>query len=710
MTQGMETNKPKDRSRISLARGAFWPYFLAVTIPALSLVLGITFLPVLFHPGSGFILFLIYIVIGILSALFLKWLFIKRVVKPIRNLADATSSYSEGEIARRENIQRRDEIGLLADSINKILEKTNPRSRELETAIKTQAQPLRTAAELAELFTTSTDLSQLIQKTVDTIVKDFGYNHAAIFLADGLSNQLQIKAIAGDAASAETFHDYSIKIKPDSFIGWVAENNQLRIAGDVAQDPLFHPFPNLKGIRSEIALPICTQGDVLGVIDVQTAAPEGFSGEEITILKMIAHQMSPTIQYFLFLKVAAANPVSDSLFYQASHIIATARDSDEIFKALKKTLQRLPFAAALYVAEPQAFIRYYVTDKDGREDNQLLSTIQVSPFVVAESIPESSILTTPISGGAEDFPVPLKTAREMLDYRSLTLYLIPAQSSLAGLLFLGATMQGSLATTEISNIRNLVDIAATSLEKIRLLHTTSGLLTELETINTVSESISTETNLELLYQVIHQQIIQVMGPVNFYIAHYSEEMGSIEIPYMDDGNGIISIPPFPLGNGLTSIIIRTRQPLMIVEDTINRSRALGAIITGEKPALSWLGVPMILGGEIIGAIVVQDLEKENRFDEDDMRLLTTLAAQVGVAVRNTRLIETSQKRSRRDRQLFEITSKIRHAVDIESILTTTTEELSKALDAKRAHIEITLDPSSISPNGISNPDPNEVAE
>jgi GAF domain-containing protein len=171
---------------------------------------------------------------------------------------------------------------------------------------------------------------------------------------------------------------------------------------------------------------------------------------------------------------------------------------------------------------------------------------------------------------------------------------------------------------------------------------------------------------------------------------------------MDDGDQIISVPPFPVGQGMTSIIIRTRQPLMIVEDTINRSRALGAIVTGDKPALSWLGVPMILGGEIIGAIVVQDLEREHRFDENDMRLLTTLAAQVAIAVHNTRLIETAQRRAERDRQLFEITNKIRRAVDIQGILETTAQELSKTLGAQRAQIEISPVPKSqlINGNGV----------
>jgi GAF domain-containing protein len=263
----------------------------------------------------------------------------------------------------------------------------------------------------------------------------------------------------------------------------------------------------------------------------------------------------------------------------------------------------------------------------------------------------------------------------------------------------GISEASPFSPEDLDTIRRLAEISTTSLEKIDAIEEISSQLNELQTLSTVSQSISSVTNLEKLYDVIHQQIIHVMGPVNFFIALYEESTNSIEIPYMDDGNTILAVPPFPLGQGLTSIIIRTRQPLMIVEDTVNRSRALGAIITGDNPARSWLGVPMILRDELIGAIVVQDLENEYRFDENDMRLLTTLSAQVAIAVWNTRLIEIAYKRSLRDQQLYEITNKIRDQIDIKGVLSTTAQELGKALNTRKASIKILSEAIPLATNG-----------
>ena len=55
------------------------------------------------------------------------------------------------------------------------------------------------------------------------------------------------------------------------------------------------------------------------------------------------------------------------------------------------------------------------------------------------------------------------------------------------------------------------------------------------------------------------------------------------------------------------------------------------------PSLSYLGVPIVVGSRAIGVISVQSIEEEGRFGEPDVRLLATIAANVGVAIQNARL-------------------------------------------------------------------------
>ena len=52
---------------------------------------------------------------------------------------------------------------------------------------------------------------------------------------------------------------------------------------------------------------------------------------------------------------------------------------------------------------------------------------------------------------------------------------------------------------------------------------------------------------------------------------------------------------------------------------------------GTEPTKSILTVLLLVGGEARSVISLQSIDEENAFDEGDVRLLTTLAATMGVA-------------------------------------------------------------------------------
>ena len=208
---------------------------------------------------------------------------------------------------------------------------------------------------------------------------------------------------------------------------------------------------------------------------------------------------------------------------------------------------------------------------------------------------------------------------------------------LASVIFICSENHRALDENSLQYCVGLVDLASTSLQRVKSLESMERQLNRLAVLDSVSQAITIETDINNLYRVIHEQISRVMGDVNLIIATYEPDTNLIEIPYAFEENQILSIPPFEMGDGLTSILIKSRKPLLLVEDTEKKAAELGAKIVGA-PAKSWLGVPLLLGGEPIGAIIVQDLENELRFDDEDQKLLTTLSSQVAVTLRNARLL------------------------------------------------------------------------
>ncbi|MGE5375921.1 MAG: GAF domain-containing protein [Bacteroidota bacterium] len=190
---------------------------------------------------------------------------------------------------------------------------------------------------------------------------------------------------------------------------------------------------------------------------------------------------------------------------------------------------------------------------------------------------------------------------------------------------------------------------------------------ELTAINTLAIHAANTSDLGSFYRLIHEQVRAVIGDYGFVIALYERKTNSISIPYLYEEGNFSSVDSFPLGEGLTSILIRTGEPLMLVEDTEKRAAAMGAKIAG-KPALSWLGVPLMARGEAIGALIIQDLNKEHAFDRDDLEFLVSVASQVSGDMHNVRLLNESKQAALQFETAAEIARDISSSLDLDELL------------------------------------------
>jgi signal transduction histidine kinase/CRP-like cAMP-binding protein/CheY-like chemotaxis protein len=165
---------------------------------------------------------------------------------------------------------------------------------------------------------------------------------------------------------------------------------------------------------------------------------------------------------------------------------------------------------------------------------------------------------------------------------------------------------------------------------------------ELAMVNTISRALNAELELESLLELIGEQIRQIFAVGVVYVALYDPQTALIHFPYdYENGQRVVG-ESIRLGQGLTSTIIESGQPLLINRDFERRRDELGVEVIGPQ-AKSFLGVPIMVGREAIGVIGVQCIEQEERFNESDARLLSTIAANVGAAIQNARLFEEIQE-------------------------------------------------------------------
>ena len=85
-------------------------------------------------------------------------------------------------------------------------------------------------------------------------------------------------------------------------------------------------------------------------------------------------------------------------------------------------------------------------------------------------------------------------------------------------------------------------------------------------------------------------------------------------------------------------------------------------------SLSYLGVPIKSGRETIGVLSVQSTTQEDYFDEDSLRLLTTIAANAGSAIHTARLHAETIRRAEEMATLAEIGNDIATTIELQPVL------------------------------------------
>jgi signal transduction histidine kinase/DNA-binding response OmpR family regulator len=198
-----------------------------------------------------------------------------------------------------------------------------------------------------------------------------------------------------------------------------------------------------------------------------------------------------------------------------------------------------------------------------------------------------------------------------------------------------------------SELRLMTTIAGSlgaALENTRLFNETQRLLretdqraAELATVNTVSSALISELDVDALINLVGEQIRSIFNADIIYVALLDRQNQIINFPYQYGDKH----EPLPLGQGLTSRVIQSGQPLLINRNIEQQRKELGTERVG-KSVRSFLGVPVFVSGEAVGVISVQHATQEDAFNKNDQHLLSTIAANVGIALHNAQLFNETQ--------------------------------------------------------------------
>ncbi|HMU94615.1 MAG TPA: GAF domain-containing protein, partial [Anaerolineales bacterium] len=439
-------------------------------------------------------------------------------------------------------------------------------------------------------------------------------------------------------------------------------------------------LPGTQMEKSFVALPITSNGEVIGMVGISDYEKENaFSESELRLLQTVVSSMSVALENArLFdetqrlLKETEERNAELAVINSVQAALSTEISVEGIYDAVGSKMREIFKAEiGIRIYDPVTNLIHlpYLYEKGER--------VHPEPYPLTDKGFAAHVFRT-----RETLVVNENAAEVREKFGS---YLLPGTASAKSSIYVPMIISGQVrGLVSISNyerehafsdsivrlLQTLVNSMGVALENARLFGETQRLLRETEqraaelgAIGAVTQALVAETELDKLIQLIGSQTRDIFNADIAYLALYDSKAGNIHFPYQHGD----TFPSIQLGEGMTSRIIQNGHPLLFNRNLDEQSVAMGINRMGRK-ARSYLGVPIKAGRETIGVISVQSTQKEGAFNEDSLRLLTTIAANAGSAIHTAQLHAETERRAREMATLTEVGRDISSTLDSSTVL------------------------------------------
>jgi len=166
-----------------------------------------------------------------------------------------------------------------------------------------------------------------------------------------------------------------------------------------------------------------------------------------------------------------------------------------------------------------------------------------------------------------------------------------------------------------------------------------------QTLYDMSTAAQSSESLADLFVRIHGQLAGLIQARNFFIALINDAGDSVGFPYDVDENGANTTSVIRLDDAasLTIEVIRIRKSLLLDKEQLEERYASGQNRLWGVAPKCWLGVPLIIGERVIGAMAVQSYDTDLAYGPQDVLLFESASTQIASAIDRKRVADELQK-------------------------------------------------------------------
>lgn len=560
-------------------------------------------------------------------------------------------------------------------------------------------QDYQTAVALRQaiaIISTSLEKDVVVERLLLALGNVVTYNNAFVFL-------WQDKTLK--YAASRDFYERPIRLTPAQIeaiwqdallIKEIHTHKEIIRIDDVREDDRWQPYPEGSKIRSWMATPLLSGGQLQGILVFDSHEVNAFNGRAEWLASTLAAHAAVAIQNASLYQQTQQQLAELGTLYQASATMTANLDQDFVLQTVVSEMVR-----ALQVDSCTIFVwdkdqqslhpaahrnQFHFDDQTDNPSHLGLSQINnLESYGIVQRVldtQELSSLRIDEAWTEEDLTL-LREAK----LRSLLLVPLVRRSNIFGLLALGEmTKPRSYSPAELRLAQNLAGQAAVAIEHAHLFGQANRRIAELSTFHRIVLQLNSPLRLNAVLDAISESALRLIDANNLHIYLYdaaTQEFSLSSALWRDGSRKPAVAKPRASGEGLTATVVREGHPIVIND-------AASHPFFQTPQAKSWgisaiAGFPLKFGDEVIGAFTTT-YKEPHVFSEEELLLLNLLAEHAAVAVHNAGLYADSQRRLRDMSALVEMAKHVTGNLHLESVLQTTVQSLRRLLNARASTI------------------------
>jgi PAS domain S-box-containing protein len=473
------------------------------------------------------------------------------------------------------------------------------------------------------------------------------------------------------------------------------------LVSNLDEDDEWRDASLLTSLRAKaiICLPVMVENKpVAAMLAISPESMPSFTDEDRQVYFQIAQQTSLILQNISLLNQTKRRLDEVNLLLDFSRLLS-GLDPDAIISSLlmsaRRVLQHAHAGIALvWNQQSELLIPRAVS---GYADNSSMSQIHYRSGEALPGIVFATKSTRRIDeiNFSRDYNL---SAENLALYRAATGGRLPVSSLIvpiiAGDQSIGVLVLDNFNTTSAfrpddeSLLISLAQQVALSLENVRLVQTTQERAGQLQALNTAAASLTSSLSSDQLVNTLLDQLQPIIPYDTATLWLRDKDRLTVSSARgFSDTEQRLGLSISVTDSMLFKEMAQTGQPIF-VNDVREDSRFMPV----EAPRLSWLGIPLISKGELVGVIAVEKWQA-HYYSREQMQVGLTFASQSAVSLDNARLYEDSvsratelDERSKRLATLNRFSSGLNGLLDADQILTLTAEELFKGMGLKRVSV------------------------